>query len=262
MAPASPFGALLREWRGRRRLSQLDLSVLAGVSSRHVSFLETGRTDPSRSMVLRLAEHLQVPLRERNRLLVAAGFAPLFAERPLDDPDMAAARRAVELIVRGHQPNPALAVDQRWNLVLANAAAEVFLDDVAPELLEPPVNIMRLGLHPKGFAPRLLNLEQVRDFLLPRLERQAHRTGDPELAELHAELTSYGPPVSPGPPDPAEIALPIRIRHRGAELHLFSAVTTFGAAFDITLDEIAVELYFPADEPTAEALRIRSEKHI
>ncbi|NUW35055.1 helix-turn-helix transcriptional regulator [Nonomuraea sp. SMC257] len=255
MSADPPVGELLREWRRRRRLSQLDLAIQAGVSSRHVSFVETGRTMPSRPMVLRLAEHLGVPLRERNRLLVAAGYAPIFQNRPLDSADMAAAREALEGILRGHEPNPALVVDRRWNLLLANSAADVFLDGVAPALLEPPVNMMRLGLHPDGFAPRVVNLEQVRSYFLPRLARQAMRTGDPYLSELHEELVAYGPPGDAAPPDPAEIALPIRVRHRGAELAFINTITTFGAAFDITLEEVAVEAYLPADPATARALR-------
>ncbi|WP_214409177.1 helix-turn-helix transcriptional regulator [Sphaerisporangium fuscum] len=255
MSKDRPVGELLREWRRRRQLSQLDLAIQAEVSSRHVSFVETGRTIPSRPMVLHLAEHLRVPLRDRNRLLVAAGYAPVYQERPLDDPDLTAAREALHQILRGHEPNPALVVDRRWNLVFANSAADVFLDGVAPALLEPPVNMMRLGLHPAGFAPRLLNLDQVRGFLLPRLARQVHRTGDPQLSDLYSELLSYGAPDPVRPPDPADIAMPIRIRHRGAELSLINTITTFGAAFDVTLEEIAIEAYFPADARTALALR-------
>ncbi|WP_433224053.1 helix-turn-helix domain-containing protein [Microtetraspora malaysiensis] len=260
MSTDRPVGELLREWRHRRHLSQLDLAIQAGVSSRHVSFVETGRTIPSRPMVLHLAEQLQVPLRERNRLLVAAGHAPVFQKRPLDAPDLAAAREALQQIVRGHEPNPALVVDNCWNLIFANSAAEVFLDGVAPELLEPPVNMMRLGLHPDGFASRLLNLEQVRGFLLPRLARQVQRTGNHQLSELYAELVTYGVPHRLAPPDLADIALPIRIRHRGAELSFFNTITTFGAAFDITLEEVAVEAYFPADTPTTLALRDLSRR--
>ncbi|MEV5500453.1 helix-turn-helix transcriptional regulator [Nonomuraea fuscirosea] len=255
MSADRPVGELLREWRHRRQLSRLDLAIQAGISSRHVSFVETGRTIPSRPMVLHLAEHLQVPLRERNRLLVAAGHAPVFRTRPLDDPDLTAAREALQQILRGHEPNPALVVDHCWNLLLANSAADVFLHGVAPELLEPPVNMMRLGLHPDGFASRLLNLEQVRGFLLPRLARQVQRTGNPQLSDLYAELVSYGAPHTVEPPDPADIALPIRIRHGGAELSFFNTITTFGAAFDVTLEEIAVEVYFPANRATALALR-------
>ncbi|TMR17707.1 helix-turn-helix domain-containing protein [Nonomuraea turkmeniaca] len=250
-----PVGELLRMWRHRRGLTQLDLAIQAEVSARHVSFVETGRTIPSSAMVLHLAEQLAVPLRERNRLLVAAGHAPVFRQRPLEDPDLVRARGVLEQIVRGHEPYPALVVDHRWNLVLANEALEVFLDGVDEALLKPPVNMMRLGLHPGGFAPRLLNLAQVRGFLLPRLARQVARTGDPELSALHEELLSYGPAGEPPPLDPADIALPIRIRHRGAELCFVNTITTFGTAFDITLDEIAVEAYYPADVETARHFR-------
>ncbi len=250
-----PVGRLLREWRLRRRLSQLDFAIQAGVSARHVSFVETGRTIPSSSMVLHLAEHLGVPLRERNRLLVAAGHAPVFRQRPLDDPDLARAREAVQQVLRGHEPYPALAVDRRWNLLLANDAAAVFLDGASPELLRPPVNMMRLGLHPDGLAPRLRNLDQVRAYLLPRLARQLAQTGDPELSALYAELRSYAPESEGPPPDPADVALPLRITWRGTELCLINTITTFGTAFDVTLEEIAVEAYFPADDRTARFFR-------
>jgi transcriptional regulator with XRE-family HTH domain len=250
-----PVGELLREWRHRRRLSQLDLAIQAEVSTRHVSFVETGRTVPSSAMVLRLAEHLGIPLRERNRLLVAAGHAPIIRERPLGDPHLASARNVLEQILRGHEPYPALAVDRRWNLLFANTAIDVFLEGVEASLLRPPVNMMRLGLHPGGFAPRLRNLGQVRSYLLPRLARQVAHTGDPELSALYEELLSYGPDSDPPPPDPADIALPIRISHLGAELCFFNTVTTFGAAFDVTLEEIAVEAYFPADDHTARFFR-------
>ncbi|MBB6350059.1 helix-turn-helix domain-containing protein [Nonomuraea muscovyensis] len=250
-----PVGELLREWRHRRGISQLDLAVQAEVSARHVSFVETGRTIPSSAMVLRLAEHLGVPLRERNRLLVAAGHAPIVRERPLDDPHLAPAREVLEQILRGHEPYPALVVDRRWNLLLANAAMDVFLEGVDASLLGPPINMMRLGLHPRGFAPRLRNLAQVRAYLLPRLARQVAQTGDAELSALYEELLSYGPAGDLGSPDPADIALPIRIRHRGAELCFINTVTTFGAAFDVTLEEIAVEAYFAADDDTARFFR-------
>lgn len=247
-------GELLREWRHRRKLSQLDLAIQADVSARHVSFVETGRTTPSRSMVLHLAEQLDVPLRERNRLLIAAGHAPEFRGRDWSDPALRRARDAVQRVLHLHEPYPALAVDQRWNLVQANGCVRVFFDDVDAALLEPPINMMRLGLHPKGFASRLRNLEQVRAFLLPRLARQVMATGDPELAALHEELRSYGLPC-PADSDPGAITLPIQLCHRDVELAFFSTITTFGAAFDITLDEIAVEAYFPADDETAAYLR-------
>jgi transcriptional regulator with XRE-family HTH domain len=245
-----PIGELLREWRHRSRLSQLDLAIQAEVSPRHISFVETGRTIPSSAMVLHLAEQLRVPLRERNRLLVAAGHAPVFREQPLHDPDLARARETVQQVLLGHEPYPALAVDRRWNLLLANSAVGVFLHGADPALLGPPINMMRLGLHPDGLAPRLRNPDQVRGYLLPRLAHQAARTGDPQLHALYTELAEFGPAHEPQPPDPTEIALHIRLAHRGTELCLINTVTTFGAAFDITLDEIAVEAYFPADLAT------------
>jgi transcriptional regulator with XRE-family HTH domain len=237
------IGSLLRDWRHRRRLSQLELASQAGVSTRHLSFVETGRTAPSRAMVLHLADHLDIPPRERNTLLVAAGFAPTYRDEPV------ATQAMLERVLNAHEPHPALAVDPHWRLVHANKAAEIFLDGVAPALLEPPVNMMRLGLHPDGFAPRLRNLPQVRAFLLPRLARQATRTGDPELRALHEELLTYGKPDEP--PEPTDIALPIELTHRGAELTFVNTITTFGTAFDVALAEIAIETYLPADDTTA-----------
>lgn len=249
-----PIGGLLRDWRERRGLSQLALSVRSGISTRHISFVETGRTTPTPGMLERFAEHLEIPLRERNRLLVAAGHAPGYPERPLDDPDLAEARAAVHRVLRAHEPYPALAVDRRWNLLFANSAFEIFLDGVQPELLRPPINMMRLGLHPGGFAPRLRNLAQLRGFLLPRLARQAAQTGDGELSALYEELSSFATDAAAARIDPAEIAMTIELRHRDAELRFFNTIMTFGAAFDVTLDEIAIEAYFPADSATADYL--------
>lgn len=243
-------GELLREWRGRRGLSQLDLAIAAEVSARHLSFVETGRTVPSSAMVLHLADRLDVPVGERNRLLVAAGHAPVFRARPLDRPDLARARETVQQVLLAHEPYPALAVDRRWNLVLANSAVEVFLEGAAPELTRPPINMMRLGLHPDGLAPRLRNLDQVRAYLLPRLAHQAARSGDARLHALHEELVAYGTPPEPGTPDPAEVALVIRLAFRGAELSFVNTVTTLGAAFEVALEEVAIEAYLPADLAT------------
>jgi transcriptional regulator with XRE-family HTH domain len=248
-------GQLLRGWRRLRNLSQLDLAIQADVSARHISFVETGRTIPSSAMVLRLAEELDVPLRDRNRLLVAAGHAPVYRERPPDDPDFDRVREALGRIVRAHEPYPAVALDRRWNILVANTAFGVLAEGADAELLRPPVNMMRLGLHPDGLAPRLRNLVQVRAHLLPRLGRQAARTGDSQLMALHEELLAYGPNEEPQPPDPADIALPIRLDHRGAELSFINTVTTFGAAFDLTLEEVIIETYLPADEATAQHCR-------
>jgi hypothetical protein len=206
-------------------------------------------------MVLHLADHLDIPLRERNRLLVAAGYAPLYQERLLEAPEMAAAYGALRLVLDGHEPYPALVLDRQWNLVLANSAVEVFLEGVDPMLLKPPINMMRLGLHPRGFALRLVNLSQVRTRLLIRLARQVSQSGDERWTALSDELISYGPPVDYSLPMPDEIALPIRIRHHGRELSFINTIATFGTADDITLAEITIEAYFPADEATASALR-------
>jgi transcriptional regulator with XRE-family HTH domain len=254
-------GQLLRGWRRLRNLSQLDLAIQADVSARHISFVETGRTIPSSAMVLRLAEELDVPLRDRNRLLVAAGHAPVYRERPPDDPDFDRVREALGRIVRAHEPYPAVALDRRWNILVANTAFGVLAEGADAELLRPPVNMMRLGLHPDGLAPRLRNLVQVRAHLLPRLGRQAARTGDAQLMALHEELLGYGPNEPPRPPDPADIALPIRLDQQGDELHFINTVTTFGAAFDLTLEEVTIETYLPADEATGRHCRRLGRTH-
>jgi transcriptional regulator with XRE-family HTH domain len=254
------FGPLLQTWRRRRRLSQLDLSLEAGVSQRHISFVESGRSSPSRDMVLHLAEALEVPPRERNALLVAAGYAPVLVDRGLDHPDLAVARRAVEAILKGHEPNPALAVDRHWSLVAANAAVAPLLEGVPADLLGAAINVLRLSLHPRGLAGRIANLRDWRAHILARLHRQVDVSGDPVLAALMEELKGY--PVPPGarPPTPAaalwgghafalELAAP-----DGTVLRLITTTTVFGTAVDITLSELAIESFFPADEPTAAAL--------
>jgi transcriptional regulator with XRE-family HTH domain len=253
------LGALLRQWRQHRRLSQMDLALDANISTRHLSFLETGRARPSRDMVLHLADQLALPLRERNRLLAAAGFAPLYAERPLGDPALAAARRAVELVLKGHEPYPALAVDRHWTLVAANAAVAPLLDGAAGFLLEPPVNVMRLALHPDGLAPRIANLAEWRAHLLERLRHQVAASADPVLADLADELRGYpAPPGSRDPaPDYAGVVVPLQLRTGAGTLSLFSTTTVFGTPVDITLSELAVESFFPADEATAAALARR-----
>jgi transcriptional regulator with XRE-family HTH domain len=251
-----PFGPLLRDWRRRRRLSQLDLALEAGVSARHVSFLETGRARPSAEMVLRLAEHLDVPLRDRNTLLVAAGHAPAYLRSGLEEPRMAAVQDAVDRLLRAHEPYPALVVDGHWGLVATNGAVPPLLDGVAPELLEPPVNALRLSLHPDGLAPRIANLPEWRTHVLERLHRQALRSGDRALVALHEELAAY-----PGGEDPAAdldagaVAVPLRLRAGGHELSLLSAATTFSTAVDVTLAELSIETFFPTDDGTARALQ-------
>jgi len=254
-----PFGVHLRHWRTRRRLSQLDLAQEAEVSTRHLSYVETGRAAPSREMVLRLAERLDVPLRERNALLVAAGFAPMYRQRSLDDPAMAAARRAVDLVLKGHEPFPALAVDRHWNLVAHNALVPMLMAGAAPELVTAPVNVLRLSLHPDGLAPRIANLAQWRAHLLERLQQQIAATGDAVLQALHDELEAYPTPqVSHDTPavetELSGVVVPFQLATPNGVLSFISTTTIFGTPVDVTLQELAVESFFPADAQTAAAL--------
>lgn len=242
------IGGLLRQWRHRRRLSQLDLAIAADVSARHVSLVETGKSRPSAAMVLRLAERLDVPLRDRNRLLLAAGFAPRYAERPLDDDALSAAREAVERVLRAHEPYPALAFDRRWNIVMTNRAVEPFLAEVDPELLRPPVNLLRLGLDPRGLARLVVNLADVRAVFRARVGRQLAAAPDPGLAALYEELLEPGAEEAPSG---ADVMIQMVVRAGGRELRMFSTITTFGTPMDITLDEVAVESYYPADAESA-----------
>jgi transcriptional regulator with XRE-family HTH domain len=247
---------MLRSWRERRSLSQLELSLNAAVSSRHLSFVETGRARPSREMVLRLADELEVPLRERNGLLLAAGYAPVYGEHPLDSPEMETIREALDRFLRAHEPYPAVVVDRHHNLIAANDALDLLLEGVAPALLEPPANGMRIALHPQGMAPRTLNFPEWSAHLLHRVRRQARITGDARLAGLYDELVSY-PGVEPttahGEVQPSEIVLPLRLRDRDGEgeLAFFSTLSTFGTAIDITLSELAIEAFYPANARTA-----------
>ncbi|QRP50864.1 helix-turn-helix transcriptional regulator [Amycolatopsis sp. FDAARGOS 1241] len=253
-------GELLREWRDRRRISQLDLAIAADVSTRHLSFVETGRSQPSREMVLRLGEHLDVPLRERNRLLLAAGYAPAYGESELTAPELTAVRDAVRQLLTGHDPYPAAVVDRGWNLVDANSSLGLLVEGVAPDLLAAPVNVLRATLHPDGMAPRILNLGEWRAHLLGRLRRQVESTADAELAELLAELRGY-PCDQPVPevemPGPGDIFVPLRYVHRGTELTFFSTVATFGTPLDVTVAELVIESFYPADPGTARYLRSR-----
>lgn len=250
---------MLRGWRTRRRLSQLDLACAAEVSTRHLSFLETGRARPSREMVLRLAERLEIPLRDRNAILLAAGHAPAYPERRMDDPGFAPAREAIERLLEGHVPYPALAIDRRWNMVLANRMIPPLLEGVAEALLRPPVNVLRLSLHPEGLAPRIANLPVWRHALLSRLQREAELSGDPALVALGEELRAYPAPMrgprDPRPDAPPPLAAPLELEAGGARLSLIGATTVFGTPADVTLSEIALETFFPADAASAEALR-------
>jgi transcriptional regulator with XRE-family HTH domain len=253
------FGEHLRHWRQHRRLSQLDLAGEADISTRHLSFVETGRSVPSREMVLRLSERLDIPLRERNTLLVAAGYAPMYRERALDDPALAAARQAVELILKSHEPWPALALDRHWNLVAANRMVPHLLAGADPALLEAPVNVLRLSLHPQGLAPRIANLGQWRDHLFERLRQQIAATADPVLVALLDELRGYPRVEGAGEVhlegEHLGVVMPFRFSTPDGVLSFISTTTIFGTPVDVTLQELAMETFFPADEFTAQALR-------
>lgn len=259
--PIPDAGGLLREWRQRRRLSQLGLASEAEISQRHLSFVESGRSTPSRDMILRLAEQLAIPLRERNAILVAAGFAPVYRERALDDPGLAAARHAIDIILKGHEPHPALAIDRHWTLVTANRSVAPLLAGADEALLQPPVNVLRLSLHPRGLAPRIGNFREWRAHIIGRVAQQIDSTADPVLVELLEELKSY--PVPPGakPYQPAEqaalggIAVPIELVGGDGTLSFVSTTTVFGTAVDISLSELAIESFFPTDAHTAETMR-------
>jgi transcriptional regulator with XRE-family HTH domain len=255
--PEKPLhiGEHLREWRQRRHLSQLDLAVDAEISARHLSFVETGRSTPSREMVLKLAERLNVPLRERNVLLVSAGFAPAFPQRSLDDPALRSAREAINLVLKAHEPNPALAYDRHWNLVSANRMVAPLLEGVPERLLGQPFNILRLAFHPEGLAPRTVNLAEWCAHLLERLHRQCEATADPELLKLYQDLRSFPIPARSGPIPPDSVAIPFKLRHHGEVLSFFSTTMVFGTPVDITLSELALETFFPADELTADRMR-------
>src|ERR1044071_9420298 len=228
-------GEHLREWRQRRHRSQLDLAVDAEISARHLSFVETGRAAPSREMVLKLAERLEVPLRERNVLLVAAGFAPAFPQRSLDDPALKSARQAIDLVLKAHEPNPALAYDRHWNLVTANRMVAPLLEGIPARLLGPPFNIPRLAFHPEGLASRTVNLAEWSAHLLERLHRQCEATADPELLKLYAELKAYRMPARSGPVSADNVAIPFKLRSAGGEVLSFISTTmVFGTPVDIT----------------------------
>jgi len=250
-------GLLLRDWRKRRRLTQLELALDTGISARHLSFVETGRSKPGREMVLRLSDELEIPFRERNQLLLAAGHAPAFPERRLDDPQLAPVREALDLILKGHEPYPAAVLDRGWNLVAANAPMWALgeLVDVDPALLEPPINALRLGLHPRGLAPATVDLGRWRAYFLERLARQVATTGDDDLAALLEEVSAYPAPEPEHTPGPDEMLGPLKARGPdGRVLSVFGMFATFDSPFEVTTSELAIELLFPADRATAEAL--------
>ena len=249
----------MRVWRERRGLSQLHLATEAEISQKHLSFLESGRSAPSRDMVLRLAEHLDIPLRERNDLLLAAGYAPVFQERSLSDASLARARAMMEQVLKAHEPYPALAVDRHWTMVAANAAVAPLLVGADPELLKPPVNVLRVSLHPRGLAPLIVNLAEWRSHLLERLRRQLRLTCDPVIKALLEELTAYptngSRDVRPSHVGHDDIAVPFRLRTHAGVLSFLSTVTVFGTAVEITLAELSLEAFYPADQVTAAALQ-------
>jgi transcriptional regulator with XRE-family HTH domain len=253
-APATPpVGQLLREWRERRRISQLDLSIQADISARHLSFVETGRSRPTPGMILRLSEQLDVPLRERNALLLAGGYAPAYPEHSLDEPELTRLRAALRQILTGHEPYPALVVNRWWEMLDGNAAIAVLTEGCDPALLTSPVNALRVSLHPDGMAPRIANLAEWRAHILERLHRQVHTTRDPRLAELHAELAAYPGGVTERP-ELTDVAVPLRLRRGDQELAFFSMTAIVGAPLDVTVAEVAIESFYPADAETAAAL--------
>ncbi len=248
----SPVGTQLKEWRARRRMSQLDLALDADISTRHLSFIETGRSRPSPDMLHRLADRLEVPHRARNALLLAAGFAPDFRERPLDDAEMAGVRSVVDHILKGHEPYPAIAVDRHWNMVAANGAIGILIEQIPPHLLEPPVNVIRIALHPDGLAPQIANLTEWRDHILDRLDRQIEASGDAGLAALRAEVAGYPYPLNDNHAgEIGSIAVPLLLDTVAGRIAFVSTITIFGTPVDVTLSELAIEAFFPADAESA-----------
>jgi transcriptional regulator with XRE-family HTH domain len=258
-------GELVRTWRQQRNLSQLALAAEAEISQKHLSFIESGRSAPSREMVLHLAERLDMPLRERNILLLAAGYAPLFKNRSLADPALERAKAAIDIVLKAHEPYPALTIDRHWTLVSANAGVAPLLSGVDPDLLKPPLNVMRVSLHPRGLAPLIVNIEQWRDHLLDRLRRQHNLTRDPAIETLLREVSGYrvaarraydpSPVPRPSAARSDDIMIPLQLRTQRGLLSLISTITVFGTPLEITLSELSVEAFFPADAATADILR-------
>ncbi len=253
---AADIGSLLRGWRERRRLSQLDLASLAEVSTRHLSFVETGRSNPTREMIQRLANHLDVPLRERNHLLLSAGFAPQHPERALDAPELLAVSAALGRILDAHHPHPALLLDRWWDIVDRNAATDILLEGCSGDLLDPPVNAVRLSLHPEGLAPRIRNLGQWRTHLIGQVTARAQRTGDPRLRSLADEVNAYPAeaPGAPGAPGAGDVVVPLILSTQLGDLSFFSISSAVESALDVTVDELRIEAFYPADEATARHL--------
>jgi transcriptional regulator with XRE-family HTH domain len=254
MTPTGHAGDHIRVWRQRRRLSQLELALDAEISTRHLSFVETGRAQPSRRMILTLADRLEIPIRERNVLLVAGGYAPVFPERELEAPEMREAWDVIDVVLKGHLPYPAFAVDRRWNILASNRSLPRIYDGVAEELLAPPVNALRLTLHPKGMAPRILNLEEWRGNILSRVRAQIAATADEALAELYAELRSYGGDEGPATAEGRPL-IPFRLMSEAGPLSFLTTTMIFDSPLDVTLSELIIECFFPADAETRERVR-------
>lgn len=255
MKPAS-LGEQLREWRVRRRMSQMDLALDSEISTRHLSFIETGRSRPSAAMLQRIADCLEVPHRARNALLLAGGYAPDYQERPLDSAEMAGMKAIVEHVLKGHEPYPALAVDRHWNMVAANAAVALLTQLAAPELLDPPVNVLRVAMHPKGLAPHIVNRGEWRAHLLERLDHQIDASADAGLIALREELAGYAPDTADDSASTANgIAVPLILETPMGQIRFVSTVTIFGTPVDITLSELAIEAFFPADAQSAALLQ-------
>ena len=252
----APLGEQLREWRTRRRMSQMDLALDTEMSTRHLSFIETGRSKPSAAMLQRIADCLEVPHRARNALLLAAGYAPDFQERPLDSAEMTGMKAIVEHVLKGHEPYPALAVDRHWNMIAANDAIAILIEQISPELLTPPVNVLRLALHPEGLAPQIVNYGMWRAHILHRLDLQIEASADPELAALRAEIAGYAVEANDNDVGAvSSIAVPLVLDTVAGRISFVSTVTIFGTPVDITLSELAIEAFFPADAESAALLQ-------
>ncbi|MFV8049635.1 helix-turn-helix domain-containing protein [Mycobacterium sp. 48b] len=251
---APQVGPLLREWRQRRRLTQLELALDAGVSARHLSFVETGRSKPGRDMLLRLGERLEIPFRERNRLLLAAGHAPAFPEHPFGAPELAPVREALERILKSHEPYPAVVFDRHWNLVAANAAVQPLVATIDPALLNPPINVLHVGME---LVPQIINAHEVMAYFRDRVQRQLATTADEQLAQLLEEFDNYLTSEDPGAAADSDFAQnlgPVRVRAPdGGEWSFFGMFGTFDMPFEVTISELAIELLFPADRRTADA---------
>jgi transcriptional regulator with XRE-family HTH domain len=262
---AATVGDLVRSWREQRKLSQLALAADAEISQKHLSFIESGRSAPSREMVLHLAEQLDIPLRERNAMLVAAGYAPIYRGRPLDDPALERARTVIDLILKAHEPYPALTVDRHWTMLAANTAVAPLLAGVDPDLVKPPINVMRVSLHPRGLAPLIANLAEWRGHLLDRLRRQLRLTRDPAIDALLNELTGYDPVAARRSEGQTqnhrdEIAVPLRLRTQAGVLSFISTITVFGTPVEITLSELSLEAFYPADEATVATMQAMNRR--